>query len=257
MSERPAPLRDLLTAVQFLTRIPIPAQPFDAGSLGRAVAWFPVVGVLVGAVGATVDRVLLGHLGPVVAALAAVATTVLLTGALHEDGLADAADAFGLMRSRERTLTIMRDSRIGTFGGCALVFSLVSRILLIGGLSVRDIFPALIAAHVLGRWSTLPLTRLPPARESTDSGAPGLGAQVAQVVSRRGLVLGSIASLVLAFAALRTQAIAPVCAALGVTAATGLFYRRRLGGVTGDCFGATNQLVEIAVLACLAWHRAA
>ncbi len=236
-----------LAALQFLTRIPVPSTQSAEGTFARSLAWFPLVGLLVGALAGALHRLLAAHLPRTVAAAFTVAFLVVLTGALHEDALADCADAFGLKHSPEKTFAILRDSRIGSFGGAALVLSLTGRILLIAALPIGRAIPFLIAASVLARWSTLPLTLLPAASAS------GQGARIAGRVPAFTLLLGTASMLLILGGALRWQACWPIAFTFSLVFTTGAFYLRRLGGVSGDCFGATNQLVEIAVLTCGVW----
>ena len=189
------------------------------------------------------------HVSTIVSALFATLLLILITGALHEDGLADCADAFGSHHPLDRTLAILRDSRIGTYGTLALILSVLARILLLAALPLDRATPTLITAHVLARWSSLPLALLPAARPAED----GQGARVAKQISRPALLLGTLITLAITATALRFHALVPILLAVTITALTGAFYKRRIGGVTGDCFGATNQLVEIAVLLCGAW----
>ena len=237
-----------LAAVQFLTRIPVPAFAFDARTLPRAAAFFPLVGAALGAAAALTYRLLAAHLPPTLAAIAAVSLLVAITGALHEDALADCADAFGLPRTRERTLAILHDSAIGSFGACALVLSLAARIACVAALTGRQALPALVVAITLSRWSVLPLTILPSATGT------GRGSTLARQVSIPAFAFATLATAIILCFSLRSAALLPTLAAIVVTAATGLYYRRRLGGTTGDCFGATVQLVEIAVLLVGVWH---
>ena len=236
-----------LAALQFLTRIPVPSTRLPEDVFTRSLAWFPVVGLLIGALAGALHGLLAAHLPRTVAAILTVTFLVALTGALHEDALADCADAFGLKHSAEKTFAILRDSRIGSFGGVALALSLTGRVLLIAALPLHRALPFLIAAATLARWSTLPLALLPAASAS------GQGARIAGRVPAAVLLLGTVWMLLILGAALRWQACWPVAVSLALVFATGAFYRRRLGGVSGDCFGATNQLVEIAVLTCGAW----
>ncbi len=236
-----------LAALQFLTRIPVPSTRFPESAFARSPAWFPCVGLLVGALAGTLHRLLASHLPRTVAAVFTVSFLVVLTGGLHEDALADCADAFGLKHSREKTFAILRDSRIGSFGGAALVLSLTGRILLVAALPLDRAMLYLIAAATLARWSTLPLALLPAASAS------GQGARIAGRVPASMLILGTLTMLLILGVALRWHAFAPFSITLALVSATGAFYLRRLGGVSGDCFGATNQLVEIAVLTCGVW----
>ncbi len=138
------PLEDLALAMQFMTRMPIWFKGLDPSRLHRAAAWFPLVGVFVGGVGAVCYRFVVPHLGRSLAALIVVLVMIVVTGGLHEDGLADCADAFGGGWTREDRLRILKDSRIGSFGAIALVLSLGARVLLLA------ILPT---GSVLNSWS--------------------------------------------------------------------------------------------------------
>ena len=244
------PLTDFLVAVQFLTRVTTPRLDFTPDALARSVIYFPLVGLLIGGSAALVLHLLAAHLARPVVALAIVAYLVLLTGALHEDGLADAADAFGGGWTRERILVILRDSRIGSYGAIALILSLAARILLLNTMPSGNVIGYLVAAQVLCRWTTLPLsTFLPPARSDSD----GQGARLAQRTTLLTLYLGSVLTLIIVAVTLRLHAFAPILATCAVALITGRFYQYKINGVTGDCFGATNQLAEIAVYLCGAW----
>lgn len=245
---------DFLDAVQFLTRVPMPAHPYREDALARAVKFFPLVGLLVGGSAAGVYLLLDPHLPKLVTSALVLVFLVLLTGCFHEDALADVADGFGGGWSREQILTILHDSRIGSYGGAALVLSLVLRLLLLSSLQRVQVFPVMMAAHVLCRWTTLPLSYLlPPARETSSSGRTGQGARVANLTTKATLIGGTLFSLVSAVMLLRWHALAPILAAVFITALSGIYFKRRIGGVTGDCFGATNQIAEIAVYLCGAW----
>lgn len=247
---------DLLAAVQFLTRVPVPAHPYREDSLPRAVKFFPLVGVLVGAAAAAVYLLLDPHLPRGVTAALTLCFLLLVTGCLHEDGLADAADGFGGGWTREQTLTIFRDSRIGSYGGAALALSLLLRWSLLASFARASIVPTLIAAHVLCRWSTLPLSRfLPPARAASDGVADGQGARVARLTTTATLIGGTVFAFACAALLMHGRGAAAIAASMLVVLLSGLYYNRRIGGVTGDCFGATNQLTEIAVYACAVWVR--
>ena len=245
---------DLLAAVQFLTRIPVPVSEYSEDSLPRAVKFFPVVGVIVGAAAAAVYLVLDPHLPRSVTAALTLCFLVLITGCFHEDGLADAADGFGGGWTRAQTLTIFRDSRIGSYGGAALVLSLVLRWSMLASLTRGNVLGALVAAHVLCRWSTLPLSHfLPAARNATDGEADGQGARVARLTTTATLISGTVFAFAAAVLLMQWRGAVAIAAAMLLVLLSGLYYRRRIGGVTGDCFGATNQLTEIAVYACAVW----
>lgn len=181
----------------------------------------------------------------VVALVLSLGATVLLTGALHEDGLADAADGFGGGSTPERVLEIMKDSRIGSYGAVALILVIITKLASLASLSRVDIVTGLIAGHTLARWSSVPLL----------SGLPYLGTKGAAfggTVSAWRLAVASVVAVGICALALQRRALIAILVGLGVTLAAGVYFRRRLGGVTGDCLGAANQLVELAVYLALA-----
>jgi adenosylcobinamide-GDP ribazoletransferase len=241
---------DMVTAFQFLTRIPMPSIEFEADSLSRAVKFFPLVGLVVGSGVVLLQRILEPHLSRSLVALILLVYLVLITGCFHEDGLADTADAFGGGWNRDQILLIMRDSRIGSYGGTALVLSLLARYLLLASLPLEHFAAYIISAHVLCRWSSLPLSYfLPPAREQD-----GQGARIAKLTSLPSLIFGSLYSFAVVGFALRRAAVTPLVFATLTVGLSGWLYSRKLGGVTGDCFGATNQLTETAVYFCGVWN---
>lgn len=237
------------TAATFLTRLPWIARHAsgDPAELARSARWFPLVGVLVGGWAAAVYAGTALLLPPSLAALLALGATVALTGAFHEDGLADAADGLFGGYTTTRRLEIMRDSRIGTFGGIALVLSLGLRwqtLLLLGPQTAAWVLPA---AHAGARFSSLVLaTWLPYVREGAPNKpiADGIGLREAAVggaVTATALLAWAIAGGPVA------AAVATIAAAL-IVLACGRLFVARIGGITGDCLGAANQLVEIAIL---------
>lgn len=245
---------EFLAAAQFLTRLPIPAHPYEADLLARSVKFFPVIGLIVGAGGALLHHLVAPHLPRMVATLITVVFLVCITGGLHEDGFADVADAFGGGTNREKILAILRDSRIGSYGGIALIVSLVGRLLLIATLQVQDVAYYLIAASVLGRWTVLPLSYfLPAARNEEPTSIDGQGARIARLTTVGSLIAGTLVSAAVTVLLLRRRAIAPLLTSIAISSLTAMYYKRRIGGVTGDCFGATIQITEIGVYLCGAW----
>src|SRR5271156_1530995 len=239
---------DLAVAFQILTRLPVPEVGFAPDGLARAVKYFPLVGLVIGLGAGLIEKMLAPHLGRPVSALAVLVYLVLITGCLHEDGLADVSDSMGGW-SREQRLAILHDHRIGSYGASALVLSLLSRAVLLAGLPLEHFIAYMVSAHVLCRWSMLPLSYyLPPARESE-----GQGARIARLTSPASLIAGSIFTIATVVVALHKAAIAPLFAAILVPLLTSFLYVRNFGGITGDCFGATNQLTEIAVYLCGVW----
>ena len=158
-------VEELLVAFQFLTRLPVSRISHQPGSLSRSTKFFPLIGLVVGLGASVLQHVLAPHLNRALVALLILIYLVLITGGLHEDGLADTVDAFGGGWNREQILTILRDSRIGTFGALALVLSVLARFLLLSILPVNRFTAFVVSAHVLCRWTTLPLSCfLRPAR---------------------------------------------------------------------------------------------
>lgn len=248
------PLSEFLSAVQFLTRVPVPSQPYEADLLARSVKFFPAVGIIVGAGAALLDHLVAPHLSRMATAFLVVVYLVCATGGLHEDGLADVADGFGGGTDREKILTILRDSRIGSYGGIALVLSLIGRILLIASLPQEQVPNYLVTAAVLCRWTPLPMSYfLAPARTEATTLSNGQGARIARLTSTGALMTGIVFSIALAFFLLKKQAIAPLLTTMAISWLTAAYYKRRIGGITGDCFGATIQLTEITVYLCGAW----
>jgi adenosylcobinamide-GDP ribazoletransferase len=245
---------DFLAAVQFLTRVRVPTPSYSTDSLARSVKFFPVVGLLVGVCAALLHLLLAPHFERIVVAFLVLTFLLLITGSIHEDGLADAADGFGGGWDREKVLSIMRDSRIGSYGAAALTLSLLSRILLLSSLPLPLVPQYLIATRVLGQWTTLPLSfYLSSARAQNEDGMDGQGARIARITSLGSLIAGTIFSFAVVIALLRARAAFAIGATIVITLASGLYFQKRIGGVTGDCFGAANQLAEVAVYLCGAW----
>lgn len=239
----PIVFRRFLIAVQFLTRVPVPrALESSEEELGKAAAFFPLVGVIVGG-GAALVFVLLGYLLPLAACvLCAIIFTALITNGFHEDGLADAFDGFGGGWTKDRVLEIMRDSRIGTYGTVALIFLILGKLNFLSLLTEGQAWRWMIVAHTSSRWTILPLCSwLPYAR------AEGQGKLVAKQVGALGIVMGSV-TLALSLLLLSWYAAVAALLVIGlVTLLSGLYFRARLQGITGDCLGATNQLTEVAL----------
>ncbi len=263
--------QDISSALRFLTRLPLPlpraAAPvepdfFDEAeeeeqeasaprSLGRAVRAFPLIGALLGIAAGFAFAIVTGvGLPALVAGVIAVALLALMTGALHEDGLADMADGFGGGQTIEKKLAIMRDSRIGAYGVMALVMVLAAKVGAVADLhDIGVVMSGLICAAAASRAAMPAMMRwLPVAR------ADGPGAAAGRPSSEHvwtGIVIAAILSvLLLTWSGL----VALLIAALGVFA-VGLLARRQIGGHTGDVLGATQQISELLFLLALAAIR--
>ncbi len=236
--------RALIAAVQTLTRLPVPSVPSapDAATLARSAVFFPLVGFLIGAIGWGVHRATGEFLPAGWCAAAVLVAYALATGALHEDGLADVADAFGSQRDREGLLRVMKDSRIGAYGALALMLATLFRWQGLAGLSPGAIAPAVLSSQVLSRAALVVAAWLAgPATDGTGGGfARSLRtSHVVGMALVSALLLAPFAELNLAAAALAAAAVAALAA---------LYFRRRLQGVTGDCLGSVAVVAEIAVL---------
>jgi adenosylcobinamide-GDP ribazoletransferase len=246
-------VRLFLVALQFLTRLPVQLRRFEPAWLNDCVRHFPLVGVLVGAVGAAV---LAGaaQLWPAwIAAILALTATVMLTGGFHEDGLADTFDALGGVVSRDKSLAIMKDSRIGSYGALALGLSLLLRAALLAVLATRPLpsaVAALLASHAFARAGAVGvMVSLPYGGDAEHAKAKPLALAVAP--RNFAIALGWCLLLVTALwsAGVVLQRLLLAAAAAALTALLmRQWLRRRLGGYTGDGLGATEQLAEVAVL---------
>jgi adenosylcobinamide-GDP ribazoletransferase len=234
-------IADFRLALSFLTRLPVSlADAPGPNALARSMRLFSLVGAVIGAAIGGIDLLALKILPPWPASLLAIAFGLLLTGALHEDGLADCADGFGGGRDKEKKLAIMRDSRIGAYGTLALILSVGLRASAL--VQLANPAGALIVAHALSR-AVIPglMIQLPPA------GATGLAASAGTPVKADFMIALIIAIFLSAF--LLGGWLAPV---LGVTAlvfiAVAWLARRHIGGYSGDVLGALQQTCEIAIL---------
>jgi len=236
-------IRRFLVAIQFLTRLPVSrALNSSETDIGKAAAFFPLVGVIVGG-GAALAFVVLQKILPLPASVfCAIVFAVFITNGFHEDGLADSFDGFGGGWTKDRVLEIMRDSRIGTYGTLALIFVILGKFILLSSLPAAQIWRWLIVAHTASRWTTLPLCGwLPYAR------VEGQGKLVAKQVGALEIVTAT-ATLLVAFLLFpwRAALTALLMTSL-LTLITGLYFRARLQGITGDCLGAANQLTEVGL----------
>ena len=241
--EKSDPLRQLMLAAVLLTRLPLPHLPSSAFAQGHRAVWaYPVVGAGIGALGATVGTLALVLGLPVlVASVSALAAMTLITGAMHEDGLADVCDGFWGGFTPERRLEIMRDSQIGTYGVLGLVFVFALRLGAVAAL-LGTHPAALIAAAALSRGM------MPAVMAGLDAArSDGL----AQSVGRPSLAMAVIAVTigdVVAIAFLGLSALVAIGIAAAMVLGLALLARRKIGGQTGDVLGAAQQLSETAVL---------
>jgi adenosylcobinamide-GDP ribazoletransferase len=248
-----------MTAVQFLTRLPTPQfKAFEPAWVARSARYFPLVGVLVGGINVGVWWLASQKLPPAVAVGLTLAVSVLVTGAFHEDGFADVCDAFGGGTSADRVLAIMKDSRVGAYGAIGVVLMLGLKWTTLDALATGTaVFaPLVVGAHLASRWCAGALMwSLPYVRTDGDSKAR---AAVEGFTAREWLIGGIIGLAVFtpmaAWCVRETgvlEAWALLAGALGAAATAWIaagYFRRRIGGHTGDCLGAVQQLTELAFL---------
>ncbi len=255
--------RLLGVALQYFTRLPVPSSPrFEADWLNQSVRYFPVAGLVVGVLAAVVLWAAAQLVPLPLAALLALAVSVAITGAFHEDGLADTFDALGGHVSRERALAIMRDSRIGTYGAAALAMDLLLRWQIVAALPLSLAMAMLVSGHAAARaGAAVLMTALDYVRLDVDAKAKPVAQQL-----RGGRLIA-----VLAFGAAPTLALIAMSPALALPLSCGVvavtlvntvcarWFRRRLGGYTGDTLGCAEQLGEVgfgmAVLAAWTWTQ--
>lgn len=260
-------IRHFLLALQFFTRVPVTGRlaawvGYSPQMLRASAAHLPGIGWLVGGVAALVFAAvamgLPGVGGALAAAVLSTVATVMLTGAFHEDGLADVADGLGGSANRERALEIMKDSRIGAFGTVALVLALglkFALLALLAGRGLAAVAIAIVGAHVLSRLMPLFLIRwLPYVGDSGASKAKPL----ADAISRGALAIAVVWTLpAVALLLCAHDAVHVGAAVLAAVLAAGWMARlflRRLQGFTGDGLGATQQVCELAIYLALAWR---
>lgn len=232
--------RYLTLAIGFFTRIPMPSVPdFQASDLNHASKYFTLAGVLVGAVGALTYWVTAQVLPQSIAILLSMMATLYTTGCFHEDGLADAVDGLGGGWEREQVLTIMQDSRIGSYGAIALVMALLCKYELLQSLAHAPLVWIIIAAHAWSRYMALWVIRTQVYARPSGKAKP-----LSTALSNQDLCIASLFA-VMPLLLLPWQY-------LGTLLPVGLVWwwfsrlmHRRIGGYTGDCLGAMQQLTEL------------
>jgi adenosylcobinamide-GDP ribazoletransferase len=233
-----------LLALRFLTILPLPwPRQADAGATGRSLAFFPLVGLFIGLVMTGLDRALAPVFSPLVAGALILGALVVLTGGLHLDGFIDTCDGLARHGSLEERWAAMRDSRVGAFGVIGVLSLLLVKYASIVSLHEESRIAALVFMPLLGRWSMVwAILRYPYARPD------GAGRVFKENASRPALVIATMAAAVPAFLLLGVQGLVIL---LGVWLLVWLwagFLSRRFGGLTGDNYGAVNELAEVSVL---------
>ncbi len=232
-------------ALRFFTRIPVPAWVgHSPEQLDHAARYFPAIGLIVGGFGAVVTLAALRLWPTPIAVLLGMAATLLFTGAFHEDGLADTLDGLGGGATRERALSIMQDSRLGSYGAMGIGIALLAKFTLLGELAVLPGLTfalALIAGHAVSRFAATTLIF------ALDYARPeGKAKPLATRMSRGELAFAAVCGLAPCLCLPPLQAVIALALVALITLWCGRWFVRRLGGYTGDCLGATQQLAELA-----------
>lgn len=241
-------MRGLLSAIRILTIVPIPGR--DAGFSAACLPWFPIVGAILGATSYAIASTL-GPQWPAGAAFLAVAAAVVLTGGLHVDGLADAADGLGGGRDKDTALAIMKDSRTGAFGVIAIGLALIGRTLATSSLIASSSASWLVIAAATARFMQIDMmVRLPSARPN--------GTAAALVAGARGWhwALGFLTCAAIGFAIGGILGLTGLAGALCVNLGLGAWFKRRVGGVTGDLIGTASEISEVSILLFAAFMNA-
>ncbi|MEM7463487.1 MAG: adenosylcobinamide-GDP ribazoletransferase [Pseudomonadota bacterium] len=243
----------LAIALGFFSRFPLPSSVFDPDlkpdRLDQSALWFPVAGLLIGIIPALIYSALSGPLPAAVAAGLAIAAGLLITGALHEDGLSDCSDGFGAARDPDKILEIMRDSRIGTYGAASLIFSIGLRWAALASLGPSIGAVALLVAHMGARGAiTTALAFSSYARSSGAASTVEQGIDLGRWV----LVLAVTIGIAAIFGG--WSGIMATLLGLGAAGLVLIYARRRIDGYTGDVLGAMEQIAEIVILIVISFY---
>ena len=242
--------RDFLNALRFMTIFPVPSSDTATAPdwLSRCAKYFPAVGICIGLVSAVVLLLAGSIWSPVIAALLAVAASLVVSGALHEDGLADTADGFGGGWSVEKRLAIMKDSRIGAYGALALMFGVALRVTALAELPLWTGAAALIAAHAAARITpAFVMNALPYAGDTAAMKVSYADAPVSTNDMGFALIVVACALVPLTLISFLSMISGLVLGAI-LAAAMALWARKLIDGYTGDVLGAIEQLFEIGFL---------
>ena len=272
------------TAIMFLTRIPVGKKlPYSKENLQASARYFSWVGILVGLIGGLVFAGLSMYFSPALSIIFSMLVTIIITGSFHEDGLADCCDAFGGGWSKEKILTIMKDSRLGTYGVVGLIAALSIKFILLLELCSAFYTPfvaiIIIAAHCTSRFMTVTVMQQLPYVQDTDaSKSKPLADRVLNTKELMVLSIGVLVSLLLVYIIIAPASLNPTPFSISLSAASlylfplfvilimlpaiiiryfaGRFFTKWIGGYTGDCLGATQQLCEIGFyIGCLLLWR--
>lgn len=231
-------------AQTFITRIPSPVTlHWSEEELAKSIPWFVCVGMVVGCIAAAAWA--LGYYGwssSTIGAIFAVSASVMATGAFHEDGLADSADGLGGAFEIEKKLIIMRDSRIGTYGSVALILSIAAKLGAIALLDPQTAVGTIVGAHMLSRWTSVPLIK-----NNKYVREQGTGKPFAAAVTTSDVIWSASAALLLCGLCFGSASLIILPIVLLSLLFAQWYVRKKLGGITGDILGAINSLTELLI----------
>jgi len=237
-------MRTFFTALGFLTLFPFPAREnFEENDLGRSMAFFPLVGLLLGGILLSIDYALSPFIPSRLLNIIIIAAMVLLTGGLHLDGFMDTLDGIGGGNNKEKILEIMRDSRVGAFGAMGIVFLVLIKWETLNSLEGDLKWKALILMPVISRWGMALLTHIAPYARSQ-----GLGRPFVNGLSRKNVVFAMLLALIISFTASGVFGLLIMIIITGLCLLWSMWFIKKIGGVTGDVIGAFNETAELAVL---------
>ena len=236
----------LLTALRFLTRIPVGEFPKDEKKLGESLAYFPIVGLILGGILVLINWGFSIILAPLIADALTIVSSIILTGALHIDGFIDTIDGLAGGRSREEILKIMRDSRVGAFGMVGVVSLIMVKLVLLHEMPLAIKKEAILLFPVMGRWAMVIASSL-----STYARKEGIGKAFINYCGRKELVITSLSTLIITGGLLKILGLELFFFILAITSLLTRFISKRIVGMTGDTLGAVNEIMEVGSLSIL------
>ena len=232
-----------LLSLQFLTQLPVRVTRSEPRHVADSYYFYPIIGLLIGMGAVALRRILVMVLPGSFSITLVLAYFIWISGGLHEDGLADVGDGMGAGWTRDQRLDIMKDSRIGAYGASMLILALLAKYAALTSMDAARLDVSLVTAQMLGRWAFLPLGYFNPnARE-------GLASEFMKGLTAKAVLFGTVISAGLAILLCRIQGSIALALAVAVIILASIYFRHRIGGLTGDCLGATFQFVEIATYA--------
>lgn len=236
-------MRVLLTALRFLTRVPVGKYPKDEKRLGKSMAYFPIVGLILGGILVLVNWGFSILLAPLVADALTIIVLIILTGALHIDGFIDTIDGLSGGKTKEEILNIMKDSRVGAFGIIGIVSLIMFKLVLLYEMPLAIKKEAILLMPVMGRWAMVVASSL-----SLYARKEGTGKAFVNYCGRKELIIASLVTLIIVGGFSKILGLELFLFILAATFLLMRFISRRINGMTGDTLGAINEIMEVGTL---------